>query len=47
MMAKKIKSINNKINAAVIEIQSPQQNNAYDWGIYSLLYIKENSSENT
>ena len=41
MMAKKIKSINNKINATVIEIQSPQKNNTYDCGIYSLLYIKK------
>ena len=40
-MAKKIKRINNKINATVTEIQSPQQNNSYDCGIYSLLYIKE------
>ena len=40
MMAKKLKMINNKINATVTEIQCPQQNNSYDCGIYSLLYIK-------
>ena len=41
MMAKKIKSINNKINSTVIEIPSPQQNNGYDCGIYAILYIKK------
>ena len=46
-MAKKIKSINKEINSTVIEIPSPQQNNGYDCGIYALLYIKKNSSENS